>query len=82
MTVYYNKPTTELYVDDEFDGYDTEEIEFNVTKTDVIKCVFNRYYKKYDYQTFKMMINEFDIELDDYLYDEDIQEDLYEIYFD
>lgn len=81
MTVYYDKPTRELYHNGESDGYDSEEIEFEVSKGDVVKCVYNRYFNKYDYATFEMMIDEFDIELDDYLYDEDIKEDLYELYY-
>ncbi len=80
MEIKYDKPTREIYLSNgEFDGYETEEIIFDVDREDVIKAIFKTYYSDYDYETFKMMISEFDIDLSDFI-DDDIKAELCEIY--
>ena len=80
MEIKYDKPIKEIYLSNgEFDGYETEEATFDVDYEDVIKTIFDTYYSDYDYETFKMMISEFDIDLSDFI-DDDIKKELYEIY--
>ena len=52
---------------------------FDVDDEDVIKAIFNKYYSEYDYETFRMMISEFDIDLSDFIDDDDIKAKLYEV---
>ena len=82
MEIKYDKPTKEIYLSNgEFDGYETEEVIFDVDYEDVIKTIFNAYYSDYDYETFKMVINEFDVDISDFIYyDDKIKAELYEIY--
>ena len=81
MEIKYEKPTREIYLSDgRFDGYETEEVVFDIDDEDVIKTIFNTYYSEYDYETFKMMINEFDIDLSNLIDDDKIKAELYEIY--
>ena len=82
MEIKYDKPIKEIYLlNGEFDGYETEEIIFDVDIDDIVKAVFNKYYSDYDYDTFKMMYYEFDIDLSNFIYDDDeIKKELYEIY--
>ena len=80
MEIKYNSPTKEIYLSNgEFDGYETEEVIFDVDREDVIKAIFNVYYSKYDYETFKMMVNQFDVDISDII-DDDIKKELYEIH--
>ena len=80
MEIKYDKPIKEIYLSNgEFDGYETEEVIFDVDYEDVIKAIFNKYYSEYDYETFKMVFIEFDIDLSDFI-DDDIKKELYEIY--
>lgn len=81
MEIKYEKPTREIYLlNGEFDGYETEEVIFDVDDEDVIKTIFNTYYSDYDYETFKMMYYEFDIDLSDFIDDDEIKKELYEIH--
>ena len=81
MEIKYDKPIKEIYLSNgEFDGYETEEVIFDVDDEDVIKTIFNVYYSKYDYETFKLVINEFDIDLSDFKVDDDMKKELYEIH--
>lgn len=81
MEIKYEKPIKEIYLSNgEFDGYETEEVIFDVDDEDVIKAIFNKYYNDYDYETFRMMISEFDIDLSGFIYDDEIKKELYEIY--
>ena len=81
MEIKYDKPIREIYLSNgEFDGYETEEVIFDVDYEDVIKTIFNAYYSDYDYETFKMMYYEFDIDLFDFIDDDEIKAELYEIY--
>ena len=81
MEIKYDKPIKEIYLSNgEFDGYETEEVIFDVDYEDVIKTIFNAYYSDYDYETFKMMYYEFDIDLSDFIDDDDIKKELYEIH--
>ena len=81
MEIKYDKPIKEIYLPNgEFDGYETEEVIFDVDDEDVIKAIFNKYYNDYDYETFRMMISEFDIDLSDFIDDDKIKKELYEIY--
>ena len=80
MEIKYDKPIKEIYLPNgEFDGYETEEVVFDVDIEDVLKTIFNAYYSEYDYEAFKMMIREFDIDLSDFIDDDDIKKELYEI---
>lgn len=80
MEIKYEKPTREIYLSNgEFDGYETEEVTFDIDDEYVIKTIFNTYYSEYDYETFKMMYYEFDIDLSDII-DDEIKKELYEIY--
>ncbi len=82
MEIKYDKPIREIYLPNgEFDGYETEEVIFDIDDEDVIKTIFNKYYSKYDYETFKMMYYEFgfDLSLSDFI-DDDIKKELYEIH--
>lgn len=80
MEIKYDKPIKEIYLSNgEFDGYETEEIIFDVDIEDVIKAIFNKYYNEYDYETFKMMYYDFDIDLSDFI-DDEIKKELYEIH--
>ena len=81
MEIKYDKPIKEIYLSNgEFDGYETEEIVFDVDVEDVIKAIFNVYYSDYDYETFKMVFSEFDIDLSDIIDEDEIKAELYEIY--
>ena len=82
MKIKYDKPIKEIYLSNgEFDGYETEEVVFDVDIEDVIKTIFNAYYSDYDYETFKMVINEFDVDISDFIYyDDKIKAELYEIH--
>ena len=81
MKIKYEKPIKEIYLSNgEFDGYETEEVVFDVDYEDVIKTIFNTYYSDYDYETFKMMYYEFDIDLSNFIDDDEIKKELYEIY--
>ena len=81
MEIKYDKPIKEIYLPNgEFDGYETEEVIFDVDYEDVVKAIFDVYYSKYDYDTFKMMISEFDIDISDFINDDDIKKELYEIH--
>lgn len=81
MEIKYDKPIGGIYLlNGEFDGYETEEIVFDIDDEYVIKTIFNTYYSKYDYETFKMMISEFDIDISDFIDDDEIKKELYEIY--
>ena len=81
MEIKYDKPIKEIYLSNgEFDGYETEEVIFDVDIQDVIKAIFNVYYSKYDYETFKIVLTEFDIDLSDFIDDDDIKKELYENY--
>ena len=81
MEIKYDKPIGAIYLSNgEFDGYETEEVIFDVDREDVIKAIFDVYYSKYDYETFKMVINEFDVDISDFTYDDEIKKELYEIY--
>ena len=82
MEIKYDKPTKEIYLSNgEFDGYETEEVVFDIDYEDVIKTIFNAYYSDYDYETFKMVINEFDVDISDFIYyDDKIKAELYEIH--
>ena len=80
MEIKYDKPIKEIYLSNgEFDGYETEEVVFDVDIEDVVKVIFDEYYSEYDYETFKMMIREFDIDLSDFI-DDEIKKELYEIH--
>ena len=80
MEIKYDKPIKKIYLSNgEFDGYETEEVVFDIDDVDVIKTIFNAYYSDYDYETFKMVINEFDVDISDFI-DDDIKKELYEIY--
>lgn len=74
MKIKYEKPIKEIY-----DGYETEEVIFDVDIEDVIKTIFDEYYSEYDYETFKMMYYEFGFDLSDFI-DDEIKKELYEIY--
>ena len=81
MEIKYDKPIKEIYLSNgEFDGYETEEVIFDVDYEDVVKAIFDVYYSKYDYETFKMMINEFDVDLSYLIDDDKIKAELYEIH--
>ena len=81
MEIKYDKPIKEIYLSNgEFDGYETEEVIFDVDYEDVVKAIFDEYYSEYDYETFKMMYYEFDIDLSDFIDDDKIKAELYEIY--
>ena len=81
MEIKYDKPTREIILPNgEFDGYETEEIVFDIDDEYVIKTIFDEYYSDYDYETFKMMYYEFDIDISDFIDDDKIKEELYEIY--
>ena len=81
MEIKYDKPIREIYLPNgEFDGYETEEVTFDIDDEDVIKTIFDTYYSDYDYDTFKMMIREFDVDISDFTYDDKIKAELYEIY--
>ena len=81
MEIKYDKPIGGIYLaNGEFDGYETEEIVFDIDDEYVIKAIFNKYYSKYDYETFRMMIREFDIDLSNFIDDDEIKKELYEIY--
>ena len=81
MEIKYDKPTREIYLSNgEFDGYETEEVVFDVDDEDVIKTIFNTYYSDYDYETFKMMYYEFGFDLSDFIDDDKIKKALYEIH--
>ena len=81
MKIKYKKPIREIYLSNgEFDGYETEEVVFDVDYEDVVKAVFDVYYSKYDYETFKMMISKFDIDLSDFIDYDKIKAELYKIY--
>lgn len=81
MEIKYEKPIREIYLSDgRFDGYETEEVIFDVDDEDVIKTIFNTYYSEYDFETFKMMYYEFDIDLSNFIDDDEIKKELYEIY--
>lgn len=81
MEIKYDKPIKEIYLlNGEFDGYETEEVIFNVDYEEVVKAIFDVYYSDYDYDTFKMVFDEFDIDLSDFIDDYEIIKELYEIY--
>lgn len=81
MEIKYDKPIKEIYLSNgEFDGYETEEVVFDMDYDDVVKAIFNKYYSDYDYETFRMMISEFDIDIEDFTYNDEIKKKLYEIY--
>ena len=81
MEIKYDKPIGGIYLlNGEFDGYETEEVIFDVDYEDVIKAIFDEYYSEYDYETFKMMYYEFDIDLSDFIDDDKIKKALYEIH--
>lgn len=75
MEIKYDKPIKEI-----FDGYETEEVIFDVDVENVIKTIFNKYYSDYDYETFRMAIIDFDIDLSDFIDDDKIKKELYEIH--
>ena len=82
MEIKYDKPIKEIYLlNGEFDGYETEEVTFDIDDEYVIKTIFDEYYSEYDYETFKMMYYEFDIDLSDFIvFDDKIKAELYEIH--
>ena len=81
MKIKYDKPIKEIYLSNgESDGYETKEIIFDVDYDDVVKAIFNVYYSKYDYETFKMMVNQFDVDISGFIYDDEIKKELYENY--
>lgn len=82
MEIKYDKPIGGIYLlNGEFDGYETEEVTFDIDDEYVIKTIFDEYYSKYDYETFKMAINEFDVDISGFIYyDDEIKKKLYEIY--
>ena len=81
MEIKYDKPIKEIYLSNgEFDGYETEKFTFDIDDEDVIKTIFDEYYSEYDYETFKMMYYEFDIDLSNLIDDDKIKKELYEIY--
>ena len=81
MKIKYDKPIKEIYLSDgRFDGYEAEEVTFDIDDEYVIKTIFDEYYSEYDYETFKMMYYEFDIDLSDFIDDDKIKKVLYENY--
>ena len=75
MKIKYDKPIKEIYLSNgEFDGYETEEVIFDVDYDDIVKAVFNKYYSDYDYETFRKILNDFDIDLSDFIDDDEIKE--------
>ena len=81
MEIKYDKPIKEIYLSNgEFDGYETEKFTFDIDDEDVIKTIFNTYYSEYDYETFIMMYYEFDIDISDFIDDDEIKKVLYENY--
>ena len=75
MKIKYEKPTREIILPNgESDGYETEEIVFDVDYDDIVKAIFNKYYSEYDYETFRKILNDFDIDLSDFIDDDDIKE--------
>lgn len=81
MKIKYEKPTREIYLSDgRFDGYETEEVIFDVDYEDVVKAIFDVYYNDYDYETFKMAINEFNVDISGFIDDDEIKKELYEIH--
>ena len=80
MEIKYDKPIKEIYLlNGEFDGYETEQVTFDIDDEYVIKTIFDEYYSEYDYETFKMMYYEFGFDLSNFI-DDDIKKELYEIY--
>lgn len=73
MEIKYDKPIKEIY-----DGYETEEVIFDVDYEDVVKAIFNVYYSEYDYETFIKIFIDFDIDLSDFIDDDEIKKELYE----
>lgn len=81
MEIKYNKPIGGIYLlNGEFDGYETEEVTFDIDDEYVIKTIFDEYYSDYDYETFKMMYYEFGFDLSYLIDDDEIKKKLYEIY--
>lgn len=81
MEIKYDKPIKEIYLSNgESDGYETKEFIFDVDYEDVIKAIFNTYYSEYDYETFKMMVNQFDADISGFIYDDEIKKELFENY--
>lgn len=79
MEIKYDKPIKEIYLSNgESDGYETKEVIFDVDYEDVIKTIFNAYYSDYDYETFRKILNDFDIDLSDFIDDDEIKKELYE----
>lgn len=79
MEIKYEKPIREIYLSDgSFDGYETEEVIFDIDYEDVVKVIFDEYYSKYDYETFKMVLNEFDVDVSDFIDNDEIVKALYE----
>lgn len=81
MEIKYDKPIGGIYLPNgEFDGYETEEVTFDIDDEYVIKTIFDEYYSEYDYETFKMMYYEFGFDLSYLIDDDEIKKKLYEIY--
>lgn len=81
MEIKYDKPIGGIYLlNGEFDGYETEEVTFDIDDEYVIKTIFDEYYSEYDYETFKMMYYEFGFDLSYLIDDDEIKKKLYEIY--
>lgn len=79
MEIKYEKPIREIYLSNgEFDGYETEEVIFDIDYEDVVKVIFDEYYSKYDFETFKMVLNEFDVDISDFIDNDEIVKALYE----
>ena len=75
MKIKYEKPTKEIILPNgESDGYETEEVIFDVDYDDIVKAIFNKYYSEYDYETFRKILNDFDIDLYDFIDDDEIKE--------
>lgn len=79
MKIKYDKQTREIILPNgEYDGYETEEVIFDVDYEDVIKAIFDKYYSEYDYETFRKIFIDFDIDLSDFIDDDEIKKELYE----
>ena len=81
MKIKYEKPIKEIILPNgESDGYEAKEVIFDVDYDDRVKAIIYIYYSDCDFETFRMMIREFDIDLSDFIDDDEIKKELYEIY--
>ena len=81
MKIKYDKPIREIILPNgESDGYETEEVIFDINYDNIVKAIFNKYYSEYDYETFRMVFIDFDIDISDFIDDDDdIKKELYEV---